>query len=423
MASQPGPRPTHRTAAPRRRLPLLAALLAAIAAPDLSGQADLRFEGEYGLWVQEADSQMEVRWLTAAPDSGYLRVLAGGQPVQELRTPAGPAHLARFPRPRAAPLVLEYGALHDAADRHQTVIHPEPRRRDSPSFPAADSIFVLGDVHGEFDRMVALLRRAGVVDESLRWTGGRSHLVLAGDLMDRGNDVIRVLWFVYRLEREALRSGGRVHTVLGNHEILVMTDDLRYVAPKELLVAELHGASYSRMFDLRRSVLGRWLATKPSLLRIGRVLFAHGGVTPEFTAYTVGAYNDSIAAFMREDLFHRWSDTTYVPPLGQRALARRHAFFWSERSVFWYRGYVQEDTLDQDLERVLRHFQADLLVVGHTARPTIEERYGGALIAAHPRLPALEMLLLVRDGRRYRRYRYPPTGPPEPLGPLGGDGR
>jgi hypothetical protein len=401
-------------------LPILALLLAALAGLGrpcaLHAQGDLRFEGEYALWVQEEAGEMEVRWLTVEPDSGFLRVLVDGHPVQEIRTAASLAHHARFPAPASRPLTLQYGALRREGDRHETVIHPGPGRRRQPStFSQVDSVFVVGDVHGEFDRLSALLRNAGLVDEQLRWTGGRAHLVLLGDMMDRGHDVTRVLWLLYRLEREAERGGGRVHTLLGNHEIMVFTGDLRYVAPKELMIAERYGTSYSHLFDIRRSVLGRWLASRPALLRIDRALFAHGGVTPEYTAYSVGAYNDSVAAFMREDLFYRWADTTFAAPLPERAVARRHAFFWSDRSVFWYRGYVQEDTLARDLERVLRHFRADVHVVGHTPRETIQERYGGALIAAHPRLPALEMLLLVRDGRGYRRYRYGPTGPPIPL--------
>ena len=48
-------------------------------------------------------------------------------------------------------------------------------------------------------------------------------MVFLGDLFDRGNDVVRTLWFIYRLEREARKQGGAIHVVLGNHEIMTFS--------------------------------------------------------------------------------------------------------------------------------------------------------------------------------------------------------
>jgi hypothetical protein len=177
------------------------------------------------------------------------------------------------------------------------------------------------------------------------------------------------------------------------------------------------------MFDVRQSILGRWLATKPALLKINSVLFAHGGVSPDYLPFTVPTLDDTLAGFMREDIFYHWADSTFwTNPANlvghdSASIARRENFFWDENSVFWFRGYVQQDTLGAALQAVLRRYGSDLLVVGHTPTPTIHQRYGGALIAAHPRAPATEMLLLVRAGREHRRYRYGLSGPPEPLPP------
>jgi hypothetical protein len=90
---------------------------------------------------------------------------------------------------------------------------------------AVDSLFLVGDVHREYDNLTRLLANAGIVDEDLRWQGGRAHLACVGDLVDRGPNATRVPGLGYRFKREAARAGGRVHVVLGNHEIMAIAAD------------------------------------------------------------------------------------------------------------------------------------------------------------------------------------------------------
>lgn len=391
-------------------------------------QAEHRLDGAYGLWVREEGDQIHVSWITREPGPGYLRVLAGDRMHHEQSTSPSPAHTAAFPRPRARAIVLEYGGQADALDRHRTTIYLDgAQRRTRPVFSNVDSIFAVPDVHGEYDRLIQLLQNGGVIDEQLRWRAGRSHLVMLGDYFSRGPDVTRVLWFLYQLERQAEQHRGRVHVLLGNHEIMAFIGDLRYLSPKEGLLAVRHGVEYSQMFDLRHSILGRWLASKPALVQINGVLYAHGGLTPDYLEYSVASIDDTLAAYMQEDFFYHWADSTFwadpanLVGMDSASLARREDFFWGENSIFWYRGYVHTDTAGEALQQVLRRFRSDLHVVAHTPIETMQERYDGALIATHPRLAALEMLLLVREGRGQRRYRVPLTGPPEPLRPTAGD--
>ena len=239
-----------------------------------AGQGSWRFEGEYGLYVGLTRRGLEVRWLTNERLPGLIRAIVNGRVVDERRTDSGHAHMAEL-RVEAPVVTIEYGA--DQPGRLQrTEIRPEGPPSPEIDLPAPDSVFVFGDVHGEFDRVVALLRRAGLIDAGLRWTGGSATVALLGDLFDRGDDVTRLLWFVYELEREAAAAGGRVVTLLGNHEAMVMSGDLRYVSPKEMAIADRHDMSYAKLFDPANSILGRWLAAKPGLVRLGDLLLAHG---------------------------------------------------------------------------------------------------------------------------------------------------
>jgi hypothetical protein len=332
---------------------------------------------------------------------------------RRLETPAARSHQVKLPRTRDEALVLRYGGT-DATDRHETTIRPRP----SParvSWGAADSIVVVSDVHGEFAQLARVLRNAAILDEQFRWVGGRKHLVVAGDMVDRGEESTRLLWLLYGLEAQAERAGGRVHVVLGNHELMIMSGDLRYVAPKEQRIASLHGVPYPDLFDPHRSVLGRWLTSRPPALRIGDVLIAHGGISAKYRDWSLNAMRDSLARFTHEELFVRWGDSTYAVPLNSAAYQRRWDFFWDDRSIFWYRGYAQSDSAGAELALVLDRFDAQLHVIGHTPSGSIESRYNGALIGVNTVPFAKEALLLVRQGRAWNRFRIRETGPPEPL--------
>src|SRR5512139_707237 len=74
-----------------------------------------------------------------------------------------------------------------------------------------DRIVAIGDIHGTYDKFVSLLRGTGLVDEAMSWKGGDDHLVLAGDLVDRGPDDRKVMELVMRLQNEARAAGGAVH--------------------------------------------------------------------------------------------------------------------------------------------------------------------------------------------------------------------
>jgi hypothetical protein len=373
-----------------------------------------RFDGEYGLWVWFDRDSVAVHWLTQAAVPGRLEVEAPRAGPVTLLTPAGHAHRASFRRPSRDDIVLRYGAAGDPQLNATSVSLAAPRR-PAVTFRGVDSLYVVGDTHGEYAALIRGLRHAGLIDESLRWAGGRSHLVFAGDLTDRGPDVLRLLWFVYRLEQEAARAGGRVHLVLGNHEIMVMLGDLRYVHPKEAAIADMYGVRYDRLLDIRHSVLGRWLASKPGMVRFDRTLIAHGGVTPDYAELTVAGFDRTLSQYTREDFFYQWSDPTAVIRMDSASFQLRDDFFWSPRSVFWHREYIQSDTAVGQLDRALRLAGANMLVVGHTPVDSIHARYGGRVIAAHtPRMGA-ELLLLVRDGESHRRYRLTPQGPPQPF--------
>ena len=100
-------------------------------------------------------------------------------------------------------------------------------------FSSVNRVIAISDVHGAYDAMVATFLKAEIVDQDLNWVGGDTHLVITGDLLDRGPDSRKVMDLIMGLEGQAIEAGGRVHQLVGNHEVMNLAGDLRYVAMRE----------------------------------------------------------------------------------------------------------------------------------------------------------------------------------------------
>jgi hypothetical protein len=209
------------------------------------------------------------------------------------------------------------------------------RAEEAPqvAWQGIERVVAFADVHGAYAELTGLLRSVGVVDEDLRWTGGRTHLVSVGDLLDRGADSRKVMDLLMRLQGEAATAGGRVHVVLGNHEAMNVLGDLRYVDPgeyaafadeeprgqRDALRAEWtarNGADSAAAFDAKfppgyfghragfspRGRYGQWLLGLPVAIVVNDSVFMHGGPSKVLTGLSVQEINLRYRAALRDYL-------------------------------------------------------------------------------------------------------------------------
>lgn len=361
-----------------------------------------RWYGEFGLAVADSAGTLVVRWMTQEEDSGFLGAFSGTREAYSVRTPPARAHRAAFRRPRGKTVTLEYGGT--AGRRDTTVVTLAQPERPRALVSGADSVFVVGDVHGKYNSLVRLLSLAGVTDSANHWIAGGARLVFVGDMVDRGEDATAVLWFIYRLEHEARAAGGDVHVVLGNHEIMEWVGDRRYLAPRESLLAEQYGTCYACLYDPRSSILGRWLASKPGIIQINDVVYVHGGVTPGYAAMGLSGFNQALHRYIREPIFpFLLDDSVAATRFGADQHQRRAAFFFQPDSPFWFRGYVQTDTLGAQLDSVLQRYGASTQVVGHTPVLEIIPLYGGKVIPVNVADFATQLVLFTYSTSGKRR--------------------
>ena len=294
-------------------------------------------------------------------------------------------------------------------------------------------IVAISDVHGAYGAMVETLRNVDVLDEELGWSGGDTHLVIIGDLVDRGPRSRDAMDLLMRLEVEAAEAGGHVHVLIGNHEMMNMIGDLRYVSKEEYAafaddetardrerwfnawsarrggaatnLQERFDSTFPRgYFALSEAFsadgkYGRWLLEKPIVAVINRTAFVHGGLPPVVIEMGLEGTNSglrkNLSTYVRAvktlidagvllptDSFydHEKIVTNYVPALDEtrevldaiKAVQRlSDSAVLSSDGPLWYRGNVKCSALIEEhrLEDALESIGADRVVVGHTPTP------------------------------------------------------
>ena len=245
-------------------------------------------------------------------------------------------------------------------------LKPEILIEPSVDTETPSKFLAISDFDGHIEGLTMVLLGEGIIDNDFNWTYGDGHLMISGDLFDRGYNITESMWLLYKLESEAEAQGGKVHLIIGNHEMFNLTDDWRYVETKYFNDAYLMG---KRMIDLydANTELGRWLRSKNIIERVGDYAFLHGGITPEVAALNL-TY-DQINEYGRirmNGITCPNSDCTEVN---------------SSDGIYWYRGMVQEELTQVEVDNILDGFSVESVILGHTKDNNIRSLYEGRVIA------------------------------------------
>ena len=232
--------------------------------------------------------------------------------------------------------------------------------------PAPSRLIGFADVHGDLNATRAVLKLAGLIDENDGWTGGDTVVVQTGDQLDRGDDEQAILDLFERLSDESRAAGGGFYPLLGNHEILNVALDLRYITAGGFtdFTDTPYEANDPELKSYPESQRGRIAAFRPGgpyanvlaqhnmPMMVGDTVFVHGGILPEHARIGLESINADVQAWMRGDAQEpeRWTR--------------------SRTSPAWSRHYSNEpDAADCALlSETLSILGAQRMVVGHTVQ-------------------------------------------------------
>lgn len=173
-------------------------------------------------------------------------------------------------------------------------------------------LFVVGDIHGQYEKLVGLLKRNSFVNGALNWTGADATLCFTGDFFDRGPDGVSCVDLIMRLQQQASLVGGQVIALLGNHEVLFLAANRfedHISVSKDLTFLECWAHNGGKATDLARLTDAHiaWLSALPAMARIGDYLLVHSDTTrySEF-GESIQDVNHRVASVLRSDCDFAW---------------------------------------------------------------------------------------------------------------------
>jgi Calcineurin-like phosphoesterase len=285
--------------------------------------------------------------------------------------------------------------------------------------PAPARIVAIGDLHGDHSAWRAIAKAAGVIDAKGHWTGGNATLVQMGDVVDRGPDSLKIIHDLQKLRREAPRKGGNVIVLVGNHEAMMMTGDMRYVHPGEYAAfADRDSkARRERVYEANKEAiqaayrqrtpqimpeeskrlwletmplgrleyqaawkpegeLGKWALANPTVVKLGDSLFVHGGISSAFAGLPVEEINRQVVAALKAQDERPMAIINHPQgPLWYRGLIVRGD--GDEATVAPIpAGAAAAPTIEQEIDLALKNYGVKRIVVAHT--PSLQGIIEGA---------------------------------------------
>lgn len=260
---------------------------------------------------------------------------------------------------------------------------------------AKKRIIAIGDLHGDYTLTVNSLKLAKVINDNLKWIGNDTHVVQVGDQIDRcrpinttcddidstdddeGSD-IKIMKLFTELDEQAQKVGGRVISLLGNHELMNVLGNLNYVSYEGLREFENYRDPYTGQIfkDGKKgrkhafapgNEYGRFLAcTRLSAVIIGSFIFIHAGIIPEFLNKLDISDKKDI------ELINKRVKQWLLGLINKEYIDNIVGSF--EYSPFWNRilGSIPVNMSNEDpacrqyLDPVLKLFNLKYMVIGHT---------------------------------------------------------
>jgi len=242
--------------------------------------------------------------------------------------------------------------------------------------PRVPRIIAIGDIHGDFNLLIKCLKLGNLIDHNNNWIGGNTVVVQVGDQIDNCRSInncydsdkneaqdIEILVYMYNLNKQAKHTGGVVYSLLGNHEIMNVDGDMRYVSYHNILK---FGPNFKSGIENRKNYfkIGNEMTNMLGYTRyvgiiIGDVIFVHAGILPILAKkFNIGNLNRLIRSWLlgngNSELVSMIKDNFKISP-------------------FWTRFFGElEPNLDDNnskckkINDTLNLYKLKGMVVGHT---------------------------------------------------------
>ena len=227
--------------------------------------------------------------------------------------------------------------------------------------PVKKRILVIGDLHGDYEATIKCLYKSGIITKDLRWNGGQTVVVQMGDQIDRGgrgynikdeNSDLKIINLFSELHLEAIKFGGGVYSLIGNHELMNVMGNFDYVSPMGIYG---FGGKTNR-YNLFRpgGMIAKLLSTRYAILKIGDWIFVHGGIDYNLIKkHSIKFINILLQQFLKGDI--RLGETPEFKKL-----------FLHHNGLLWNRRMANNTPNCNKVYKSLKEMDSKYIVIGHT---------------------------------------------------------
>lgn len=232
-------------------------------------------------------------------------------------------------------------------------------------YKIVEKIVVIGDIHADYEILLAVLKKASLINNKLKWIGGKTYLVMIGDLVDgkaridnwTGDSDIKVINFLGKLIKQAKHKGGDVIILLGNHEFMNIRGNFNYSGSNGIkqMGGELNRLKYfnNQFFSFAKKC---FLA-----VNIGGWIFCHAGIVPEISKkYSISKLNAMLSNFLSNQM-NLHEDNVFFEIIS------------GENGILTTREFGTNNINCKRLVSTLENLNANHMVVGHTVQEKVND--------------------------------------------------
>jgi hypothetical protein len=232
------------------------------------------------------------------------------------------------------------------------------------------TLYILGDLHGDLEKTKEALKKVGLINENNQWIKSNCKLIQMGDQVDSvcrrkeknicnsiNNLDVEVIYFIEEMARQAEKLDSKVVSILGNHEIMNIQGDLRFVSAND--IKRIGGTEERIKLFKPGSELCKLLSNRPLIYKYNGFLFCHGGLSMSMLE------KNSIEQMNQKT--KKWLLNEISEP----------GFLRNEDSPIWSRKFAFNMGSENELQQILKLTNSNKMFVGHTVSDSIESKYNG----------------------------------------------
>ncbi len=229
-------------------------------------------------------------------------------------------------------------------------------------------LYILGDLHGDLENAKKALRKVGLINDNNQWIKPNCKLIQMGDQVDAvcrrkesnicdniQNLDVEVVYFMEEIARQAELVNSKVVSILGNHEIMNIQGDLRFVSQND--IKRIGGREERIKLFQPGSDLCKLLSNRPLIYKYNGFIFCHGGLSMSMLE------RNSIEEMNQQT--KDWLLNKIQEP----------GFLKSEDSPIWSRKFAFDMGSEDELDQILEKTNSNKMFVGHTVVDQIESKY------------------------------------------------